>query len=124
MKMFGGVFILRGITAADVAAVHTQSEVHPLIAGFQTLLASMRVRNDFLDLGQMCTLVHNSNVHPKETWGQTSKSPKSQYLVCPRISFATCRKHALGTCHLRFEVANGQHCALTLSQRERVSPAN
>ena len=84
--MFGGVFILRGITAADVAAVHTQSEVHPLIAGFQTLLASMRVRNDFLDLGQMCTLVHNSNVHPKETWGQTSKSPKSQYLVCPRIS--------------------------------------
>ena len=84
--MFGGVFIFRGITAADVAAAHTQSEVHPLIAGFQTLFASMRVRNDFLDLGQMCTLVHNSNVHPKETRGQTSKPPKLRYLVCPRIS--------------------------------------
>jgi hypothetical protein len=69
MKMFGGVFILRGITAADVAAAHTQPEVHPLIARFQTLFTSMRVGNDFLDLGQMCTLIHNSNVHPKGNSG-------------------------------------------------------
>ena len=62
MKMFGSVLVLRGITTADVAAAHAQPEMHPFIAGLQTLLASMRVRNDFLDLGEMCTLVHNSNV--------------------------------------------------------------
>ena len=66
MEMFGGMFVLGGITATDVAATHAQAQVHPLIAGFQTLFASMCVRNDLLDLGEVFTLAHHSTVHPCE----------------------------------------------------------
>ena len=65
MEVLRRVFILGGIAATDVAAVHAQPEMHPLVARFQTLFAAMRVRNDFLDLGEVCTLAHTTNVHPK-----------------------------------------------------------
>jgi hypothetical protein len=34
MKMFGRMFVFRRIATADVAAVHTQTEMHPLVTNF------------------------------------------------------------------------------------------
>ena len=65
MEVLRRVFILGGIAATDVPAVHAQSQMHPLVAGFQTLFAAVRVRNDLLDLREVCTLAHTTNVHPK-----------------------------------------------------------
>ena len=62
MEVLRRVFILGGIAATDVATAQAQPEMHPLVTGFQTLFAAVRVRNDLLDLGEMCTLAHNSNV--------------------------------------------------------------
>ena len=58
------VFILGGIAATNVATAQAQSEMHPLVAGFQTFFAAVCVGNDLLDLGEVCTLAHTTNVHP------------------------------------------------------------
>ena len=62
MEMLGSVFVLRGIAAADVAAVHAQTQMHPLVAGFQALFTASGVRNHTLDLSEMFTLVHTSTL--------------------------------------------------------------
>src|SRR4029077_236689 len=43
VKMLGGVFVLRGIAAAHMAADLTQPEVHPSVAHFDTLLTDMNL---------------------------------------------------------------------------------
>ena len=47
VKMFCGVFILRGITTTNVAADQTQSEMNPGVAFFQTFLAPVTARGHF-----------------------------------------------------------------------------
>ena len=64
MEMLGCVFVLRGIAAADVAAVHAQTQMHPLVAGFQALFTSAGMWDHTLDLSNMFTLVHTSTLHP------------------------------------------------------------
>jgi hypothetical protein len=40
--VFGGMTIRRRIAAADVTALQTQTQMHPLAAGLQTLFATVR----------------------------------------------------------------------------------
>jgi hypothetical protein len=58
MKMLRGVFVLGGIAAAHVAADQAQAQVNPSVAHSQTLLASICMRLDILDLIQVRALVH------------------------------------------------------------------
>src|SRR6266404_2214245 len=58
MKMFRGVFVLRRVAAAHVAADQAQAQVHPAVACFQALLASLCIRLNVPDLIQMRALVH------------------------------------------------------------------
>ena len=58
MKVFGRMTILRRITAADMAAGHAQTQVHPFAAGFQTLLTAARTRRDISDLIDVFTWTH------------------------------------------------------------------
>jgi hypothetical protein len=55
-EMFGGVFVLGRIAAADMPASHTQTQMNPLIARLQTLLAPVGSRRDILDLIRVGTL--------------------------------------------------------------------
>jgi hypothetical protein len=53
MKMFGGMFVLGGVAATDVAAGHTHPQVNPGVADLYAIFADMLVgRRDF-DLIQM-----------------------------------------------------------------------
>jgi hypothetical protein len=58
MEVFGGVFVLGGITAADVAALEAQAQVDPSVAHFQALLAAAGVRFDGANLRKMHALRH------------------------------------------------------------------
>jgi hypothetical protein len=53
VKMFGGVFVLRGIAASDLAAYHAQAEVNPRISDLYALFTDMLVGSFDLDLIQM-----------------------------------------------------------------------
>ena len=58
--MFCGVFVFRGVAAADVAAAQTQAQVHPTVAHLQTLFAALGLRLDGLDLIEVRTIFgHN-----------------------------------------------------------------
>lgn len=54
-KMFGRVFVLRTVTAADVAADKAHPQIHPGVAGFYAVFANRDVlRMDILDLRHVC----------------------------------------------------------------------
>ena len=57
-KMLGGVFIFRGIAAADVAAGETQPEVDPSVAHFQAFLAAVGVRLHAVSLVEVRAFLH------------------------------------------------------------------
>ena len=46
MEMFGCVLVLRIVTATNVTAGAAYAQVHPAIAGLQTIFAAVRGRND------------------------------------------------------------------------------
>ena len=52
-KVFRGVFVLRGIAAADVPAGEAHSQMDPSVLHFQTLLAAGGARLDVADLIEM-----------------------------------------------------------------------
>src|SRR2546430_9505482 len=52
-EVFGGVFVLRIVAAADVPTREAQTQMHPLIAGLQTIFASVGARGYFADLGNV-----------------------------------------------------------------------
>jgi hypothetical protein len=58
VKVLGGVLVLRRIAAADMAANHTEPQVNPSIAGFQALLATVRMRLDVSNLVRVGTGFH------------------------------------------------------------------
>jgi hypothetical protein len=58
MKVFGGVFVFRGITTADVAALQTKAEVNPSVTHLQAFLATMCVRGDLPNLVEMFAGLH------------------------------------------------------------------
>jgi hypothetical protein len=61
VKVFRGVFIFRGIAAANVAAFHAKAKVDPGIAGFQAFFASLRgVWLDVVNVIEMGTGTHPS----------------------------------------------------------------
>jgi hypothetical protein len=49
VEMFGGVFVLRRVAAADVAALEAHAKVHPGIVHFETFLAAFAAGRDLLD---------------------------------------------------------------------------
>ncbi len=55
VEMFGGVLILRIVTATDMSTGETEAQVYPGISNFQTVLTSIGARCDFLYLIKMCT---------------------------------------------------------------------
>jgi hypothetical protein len=58
VKVFGGVFVFRGVATTDMATLQAQPQVHPGVPRFQTLLAALSVRRDLLDLVKMLALFH------------------------------------------------------------------
>jgi hypothetical protein len=59
MVVLGGMFVLGGITTADVPATQAQAKVHPPVARPQTLFATSSMRFDVPDLIEMGTLSHD-----------------------------------------------------------------
>jgi hypothetical protein len=53
VKMFGGVFVFRGITAAHMSAFEAQAQVKPGISSFYAVFANVLVRLGKFDLIQM-----------------------------------------------------------------------
>lgn len=52
-KMFGGVFVLGRIAAADVAANHAHAEVNPGVTQFYAFFADVRVGGGDFNLIQV-----------------------------------------------------------------------
>jgi hypothetical protein len=50
VKMFGCMLVLGRITAAHVPALQAKTQVHPAVAHFQTLLATLAARLHFMNL--------------------------------------------------------------------------
>src|SRR5665213_2393259 len=60
MIVLGGVGIGRAVAAADVAARHAQSEMHPLSADLQALFTALgRARRDVMDLIEVFALLRH-----------------------------------------------------------------
>jgi hypothetical protein len=53
MEVLRGVFVLRRVATANVAADHAQPEVDPAIVHLQALFAAMCMRFDVIDLVQV-----------------------------------------------------------------------
>jgi hypothetical protein len=58
VKVFGGVFVLRRIAAADVAAGEAQAQVDPGVAHLQTFLAAFGLGLYVVDLVEVRTGWH------------------------------------------------------------------
>jgi hypothetical protein len=56
MEVFGGVLILGGVAAADMAADQAHAEMHPPVAALEAFLASTGVGADILNLVEVGTL--------------------------------------------------------------------
>jgi hypothetical protein len=52
-EVFRRMFVLRVVTAADVPARETESQVHPIITPLQAILASVGGGFDLLDLSSV-----------------------------------------------------------------------
>jgi len=65
-KMLRGVLVLRGVTAADVAARETQAEMNPLVSGLETVFAAPSARRDLADLLQVGASGHGCCSFGKE----------------------------------------------------------
>jgi len=64
-KMLRGVFVLRGVTAADMAARLAQPQMDPRVTPLQALLASVGVRRHIVHLVQVRTrLWHHAPTIP------------------------------------------------------------
>jgi hypothetical protein len=50
VEVLGGVLVFGGVAASDVAALHAQAEMHPGIAHFQALFATLGVWRYFVDV--------------------------------------------------------------------------
>jgi hypothetical protein len=57
MKMFRGVFVLRGIAATDVTTTQTQAQMHPTVAHLKAFFAAFTLRFDFANLIEMSTSI-------------------------------------------------------------------
>jgi len=68
MEMFGGVFILGRITAANVAAASAKTQVDPGVAHSQALLATSGFRFDVVHLIEMRALSAHGK-HPPDRLG-------------------------------------------------------
>jgi hypothetical protein len=60
VEVFGGVFVLGGIAAADVAALHAEAEMNPGISTLDTFSANMHLGVGDLNLLEMRTLLCHS----------------------------------------------------------------
>ena len=57
VEMFGGVLILRRVTAANMPAFETEAQVHPTITDFQAIFAPIGAWRDLSYLVEMTTLL-------------------------------------------------------------------
>jgi fucose permease len=57
VKMFCGVFVLGGVTTADMPAAQTQAQMHPTVAHFQTLFAALGLWLYAFNLIEMGTIL-------------------------------------------------------------------
>jgi hypothetical protein len=62
MKVFGRVFVLGGIAAADMPATQAQAQVDPGIANFETVFASAGVGFDVANLIGVGTAFHGRSL--------------------------------------------------------------
>lgn len=51
MEVLGGVFVLGGVAAADVAALEANPQVNPGVAGLQALLAALGIGGEVRRVG-------------------------------------------------------------------------
>lgn len=56
MEVFGGMLILRRITAANMPALEAKAQVYPCITGFQAVLTPIRTGRDLPDMVKVCAL--------------------------------------------------------------------
>src|SRR5580693_4647824 len=67
MKMFGGMFVLRRITATHIPADHAHPEVNPGVAEFDTLFTDVDIGGPELDLIQVLAFLSHLHLlcHPE-----------------------------------------------------------
>ena len=61
MEMFGSVFVLGRVAAADVSTFEANTQVYPRISYFQTILAPIRAGRDVSYRIKMCALFCHRN---------------------------------------------------------------
>ena len=59
MEMLGGVLVFGRVAAADVAALHAQSEMYPGVAHLQALFAALGVRRYFVNVTSVRAIAHD-----------------------------------------------------------------
>jgi hypothetical protein len=62
VEVFGGVLVLGGVAAADVAAFAAETKMDPSVTHFEAFFAALGVRANVLDVAQMRTaLAHEAS---------------------------------------------------------------
>jgi hypothetical protein len=65
--VFGRVLVFGAVAASDMTADHAHTQMHPLVAGLQAFLASLRAGGDILYLilvGAYFSVVHVLFLYP------------------------------------------------------------
>jgi len=57
VEMFCGMFVLRGIAAANMPAFQANAQVNPAITGLQTILTSLCAGRDIMNMVKVRTLL-------------------------------------------------------------------
>jgi hypothetical protein len=61
VEVFGGVFVLGGIAAANVSAFEAETKVDPGVTHFQALFATVGVGIDLVDVREVCAGRHDGS---------------------------------------------------------------
>ena len=88
VKMFGRVFVFRGIAAAHVAALHTQAQVYPRVAALEAFLTSALVRRAYLESDRDANKPFSSCSSMCHGLGFQRGDPISRAARLPRRCFA------------------------------------
>src|SRR5215510_12347432 len=78
MVVLSRVLVRRGIAAADVTAIQTQTQMQPTSPVAQTIFAASRAGRDFLNLIQMCASVFHS---------KSSENVPQVFKTCGRLDY-------------------------------------
>ncbi len=84
-EMARGVFVLRRIAAADLAARFAQTQMHPSVPRLETILAALRAGRDFPHLIEMCAFTSSHILLPLVPLAPESAVCRSGSFIIERL---------------------------------------